>query len=83
MFGYCAGPLTVAALVAAFVRLIYVRAPVTVAAWAWCLWGTFTLHNVVPFHGADYARNVVASVNFLDGTKLEKQRVMLAVYPLV
>ncbi|KAI0925808.1 hypothetical protein AcW1_008141 [Taiwanofungus camphoratus] len=62
VFGYCAGPLTVAALVAAFVRLIYVRAPVTVAAWAWCLW---------------------ASVNFLDGTKLEKQRVMLAVYPLV
>jgi len=62
VFGYCVAPLNIAALVAVFVRLIYVRAPVTLAAWAWCIW---------------------ASVNFLDGTKLEKQRTMLAVYPLL
>ncbi|KAF9804475.1 hypothetical protein IEO21_09376 [Rhodonia placenta] len=62
VFGYCVAPLTIAALVAVFVKLIYVRAPVTLVAWAWCLW---------------------AAVNFLDGTKLEKQRTMLAVYPLV
>ncbi|PCH36150.1 Yip1-domain-containing protein [Wolfiporia cocos MD-104 SS10] len=62
VFGYCVAPLTIAALVAAFVRLIYVRAPVTLAAWMWCIW---------------------ASVNFLDGTKLEKQRTLLAVYPLL
>ncbi|CCM00112.1 uncharacterized protein FIBRA_02139 [Fibroporia radiculosa] len=61
-FGYCVAPLNVAALVAVFVHLIYVRAPITLAAWAWCIW---------------------ASRNFLEGTKLEKQRTMLAVYPLL
>ncbi|GBE87976.1 hypothetical protein BKA93DRAFT_818536 [Sparassis latifolia] len=62
VFGYCVAPLNIAALVAAFVRLIYVRAPVAVAAWAWCIW---------------------AAINFLDGTKIEQQRIVLAVYPLV
>ncbi|KAI0078742.1 Yip1-domain-containing protein [Panus rudis PR-1116 ss-1] len=59
--GYCVAPLNIAALVATFVHLIYVRAPVALAAWAWCVW---------------------ASVNFLDGTKIEQQRILLAVYPL-
>jgi len=62
VFGYCVAPLNIAALVSVFVPLVYVRLPVTFAAWAWCVW---------------------ASVNFLDGTKLEKQRTMLAVYPLL
>ncbi|TFY57350.1 hypothetical protein EVJ58_g7069 [Rhodofomes roseus] len=62
VFGYCVAPLNIAALVSVFVPLIYVRLPVTFAAWVWCIW---------------------ASVNFLDGTKLEKQRTMLAVYPLL
>lgn len=38
-FGYCVAPLNVAALVATFVHLIYVRVPVALAAWAWCIWG--------------------------------------------
>ncbi|KAI8969496.1 Yip1-domain-containing protein [Trametes punicea] len=62
VLGYCVAPLNVAALVSTFVHLIYVRAPVALAAWAWCVW---------------------ASVNFLDGTKIETQRILLAVYPLL
>ncbi|KAI0635977.1 Yip1-domain-containing protein [Trametes polyzona] len=62
VLGYCVAPLNIAALVSTFVHLIYVRAPVALAAWAWCVW---------------------ASVNFLDGTKIEAQRILLAVYPLL
>ncbi|KAJ8488206.1 hypothetical protein ONZ51_g3715 [Trametes cubensis] len=62
VLGYCVAPLNVAALVSTFVHLIYVRAPIALAAWAWCVW---------------------ASVNFLDGTKIEAQRILLAVYPLL
>ncbi|CAE6454927.1 unnamed protein product [Rhizoctonia solani] len=51
-----------AAIISTFVRVLYVRAPIALAAWAWCVW---------------------AAVNFLDGTKLEQQRVLLAVYPLL
>nr|GAT60677.1 predicted protein [Mycena chlorophos] len=62
VLGYCIAPLNIAALVAIFVHRIYVRAPVSLLAWAWCVW---------------------ASVNFLDGTKIEQQRILLAVYPLL
>jgi len=62
VLGYCIAPLNIAALVACFVRVIYVRAPIALLAWAWCVW---------------------ASVNFLDGTKIEQQRILLAVYPLL
>lgn len=37
--GYCIAPLDIAALISCFVRVIWVRAPVAVAAWAWCIWG--------------------------------------------
>ena len=40
VLGYCVAPLNIAALVSTFVHLIYVRAPVALAAWAWCVWGT-------------------------------------------
>ncbi|KAL5526474.1 hypothetical protein ACEPAF_8197 [Sanghuangporus sanghuang] len=60
--GYCVAPLDVAALVSYFVRTIWVRIPISLGAWAWCIW---------------------ASVNFLDGTKIEQQRILLAVYPLL
>ena len=43
MLGYCVAPLDIAALVSTFVRLIWVRIPVTIAAWAWCVWGAFVL----------------------------------------
>ncbi|KAJ7158669.1 hypothetical protein C8R46DRAFT_1109846 [Mycena filopes] len=62
VLGYCIAPLNIAALVAVFVRPIYIRAPIALLAWAWCIW---------------------ASVNFLDGTKIEQQRILLAVYPLL
>ncbi|QRV89760.1 protein YIP4 [Ceratobasidium sp. AG-Ba] len=51
-----------AAIISTFVRRLYVRAPIALAAWAWCVW---------------------AAVNFLDGTKIEQQRILLAVYPLL
>ncbi|KAG1744101.1 Yip1-domain-containing protein [Suillus paluster] len=60
--GYCIAPLDIAALISCFVRVIWVRVPIALAAWAWCIW---------------------ASVNFLDGTKIEPQRILLAVYPLL
>ncbi|KAF8896413.1 hypothetical protein BD779DRAFT_1433651 [Infundibulicybe gibba] len=60
--GYCIAPLDIAALISCFVRVIWIRAPITLLAWAWCIW---------------------ASVNFLDGTKIEQQRILLAVYPLL
>ncbi|KAK1225003.1 hypothetical protein PQX77_012072 [Marasmius sp. AFHP31] len=62
VLGYCIAPLDIAALVACFVRIIYVRAPIALLAWAWCIW---------------------AAVNFLDGTQIEQQRILLAVYPLL
>ncbi|KAJ7285075.1 hypothetical protein C8J57DRAFT_1290370 [Mycena rebaudengoi] len=62
VLGYCIAPLNIAALIACFVRVIYIRAPIALLAWAWCIW---------------------ASVNFLDGTKIEQQRILLAVYPLL
>ncbi|KAK0235991.1 hypothetical protein EDD85DRAFT_624069 [Armillaria nabsnona] len=62
VLGYCIAPLDIAALISCFVRIIYVRAPIALVAWAWCVW---------------------ASVNFLDGTKIDAQRILLAVYPLL
>ncbi|KAH7106374.1 hypothetical protein BKA62DRAFT_747567 [Auriculariales sp. MPI-PUGE-AT-0066] len=62
VLGYCVAPLDIAAIIGIFVRMMWVRLPVSLAAWAWCVW---------------------ASVKFLDGTKIEQQRILLAVYPLV
>jgi len=62
VLGYCIAPLNIAALIACFVRKIWIRAPISLAAWAWCIW---------------------ASKNFLDGSKIEQQRLLLAVYPLL
>ncbi|PPQ90812.1 hypothetical protein CVT25_012132 [Psilocybe cyanescens] len=62
VLGYCVAPLDIAALISCFVRIIWIRAPVALLAWAWCIW---------------------ASVNFLDGTKIDQPRILLAVYPLL
>ena len=39
VLGYCIAPLVIAGLVSTFVHVIYVRAPVALLAWAWCIWG--------------------------------------------
>jgi hypothetical protein len=39
VLGYCIAPLDIAALISCFVRIIYVRAPIALLAWAWCVWG--------------------------------------------
>ena len=41
VLGYCVAPLNIAALVSTFVHPIYVRIPVSLAAWAWCVWGQY------------------------------------------
>ncbi|THH05860.1 hypothetical protein EW145_g4488 [Phellinidium pouzarii] len=69
VLGYCVAPLDVAALIACFVRIMWVRIPVALGAWAWCIWAHLSTR--------------IASVNFLDGTKVEQQRILLAVYPLL
>jgi len=62
VLGYCVAPLDAAAFIACFVSKIWIRIPVVLGAWAWCVW---------------------ASVNFLDGTKIEPTRILLAVYPIL
>ena len=79
MLGYCIAPLNIAALIACFVRIIWVRAPVALLAWAWCIWGIVYSSVISPV----LIRQITASVNFLDGTKIEQQRILLAVYPLL
>ncbi|GAA6015155.1 hypothetical protein JCM10207_003620 [Rhodosporidiobolus poonsookiae] len=61
VLGYCIFPLDLAALVAVFVRLLWVRLPICAATFAWSVW---------------------AAINFFGGTRLEKDRAVLAVFPL-
>ncbi|TEB25179.1 Yip1-domain-containing protein, partial [Coprinellus micaceus] len=75
VLGYCIAPLNIAALISCFVHIIYVRAPIALLAWAWCIWGAYP-QELMRFFS-------LASVNFLDGTKIEQQRILLAVYPLL
>lgn len=39
VLGYCIFPLVIAALVSTFFHALYVRGPVSLTAWAWCVWG--------------------------------------------
>jgi len=61
VLGYCIFPLVISGFISVFIRILWVRAPISLAAWAWSVW---------------------ASMNFLDGSKIEQQRVLLAVYPI-
>lgn len=79
--GYCVAPLDIAALVSCFVRVIYVRAPVAILAWAWCIWGEFSTYPALAIRSLLVF--CIASANFLDGTRIEPQRILLAVYPLL
>lgn len=80
VLGYCIAPLDIAALVACFVRVIYVRAPIAFLAWGWCIWGAYFLILEI----CQVCLIILtASVNFLDGTKIDQQRILLAVYPLL
>jgi len=36
-------PLDIAALISCFVHVIYVRAPLALLAWGWCIWGASRL----------------------------------------
>lgn len=81
VLGYCVAPLDIAALVACFVRIIWVRAPIAIAGWAWSVWGV-SYFLLFAFKIPKSILNT-ASVSFLDGAKIEQQRVLLAVYPLL
>ena len=82
MLGYCIFPLVLAAVMAAFVHILWIRAPVAIGAWAWSVWGEWVSSN----HQASRCDEPVfetAAMNFFDGTKIEEQRVLLAVYPIL
>ncbi|TFK75189.1 Yip1-domain-containing protein [Pluteus cervinus] len=38
VLGYCIAPLDIAALISCFIRVIYIRAPLALLAWGWCIW---------------------------------------------
>ncbi|GAA5982700.1 hypothetical protein JCM10908_006752 [Rhodotorula pacifica] len=61
VLGYCIFPIDIAALVAVFVDMLWIRLPVCAVTLAWSVW---------------------AAVNFFGGTRLEKDRAVLAVFPL-
>lgn len=79
ILGYALFPLTVAALIALFIRLLIVRIIVSAAGWAWSVWGAPLppRTNPTPAHV-----HRAAAMNFFGGTKLEDGRAFLAVYPL-
>jgi hypothetical protein len=41
VLGYCIAPLNIAAFISVFVRIIWIRAPLALLAWAWCIWGVY------------------------------------------
>lgn len=47
VLGYCIFPLDLAALVAVFVRVLWVRVPVCAAAFGWSIWGTSPLLSLL------------------------------------
>jgi hypothetical protein len=89
VLGYCIFPLDLAALVSVFVKMLWIRLPICFATFGWSVWGKFfrpftaqpssvlqgQLIEPLPFL-------VAAAVNFLAGTRLEKDRAVLAVFPL-
>jgi len=48
LLGYCIAPLDIAALISYFVRIIWIRAPIALLAWAWCIWGMCYLTTISP-----------------------------------
>jgi len=40
VLGYCIAPLDIAALISCFVPVIYIRAPIALLAWGWCIWAS-------------------------------------------
>ncbi|KDE06343.1 hypothetical protein MVLG_03380 [Microbotryum lychnidis-dioicae p1A1 Lamole] len=62
VLGYCVFPIDIAAIVSVFIKVLWIRLPICLAAFGWSIW---------------------AAVNFLGGTRLEKDRAVLAIYPLV
>lgn len=44
VLGYCIFPLVISALISTFIRILWVRAPISLAAWAWSVWGRLRAH---------------------------------------
>ena len=58
VLGYCVAPLDAAALVACFVSKIWIRVPVVLGAWAWCVWCEWFLRLVRSENGGLMSRTV-------------------------
>lgn len=74
-------PLLGAAVISMFLHNLLIRLPVSLAAWAWSVWGKSFCFEVVARRFAKLLQ-LLASMNFLGGTKLEEDKKVLAVYPL-
>lgn len=60
------------------VHNLFVRIPVSLACWAWSVWGQLRVPKIA-YALADFE---LASMNFFSGTQLPESRKMLAVYPI-
>jgi hypothetical protein len=81
VLGYCLFPLLGAAVISMFLNNLLIRLPVSLIAWAWSVWGECdagTLENLAGL----LSNCMLASMNFLGGTKLDEDKKVMAVYPL-
>jgi hypothetical protein len=89
--GYALAPILLASIISTLVHNLFVRIPVSLACWAWSVWGesaapTFlhTLFSVIFATWAliSHVLIAIASMNFFKGTRLPESRTFLAVYPM-
>lgn len=64
VLGYCIAPLDIAAFISCFVRIIYVRAPIALLAWAWCIWGKHLIMSLI-FSSSPYLVRRLSICQFL------------------
>ena len=78
VLGYCLFPLDVAALLATFIRILWIRIPIALVGFAWSTYGKCTATRRL-----QKLTIIPAAINFLGGTRLEDNRAFLAVYPAI
>ena len=70
-----------AALIATFVRILWIRIPVCILCFGWSVWGEH--HSTTSVVTKLISKTHAAAVNFLGGTRLEDSRAFLGVYPAI
>jgi hypothetical protein len=82
VLGYCLFPLDLAAFIATFVRILWVRLPICLLCFAWSVYGE-PIQLKMRKKVSDTWPKPTAAINFLGGTRLEDSRAFLAVYPAI